>query len=250
MKVKRIATRRWSLVATIVSLVALTGPFKVSAGGTSPSPTVVPPNAPAVRWVYSQLSAMWWQWMFSRPAVTDASGNNTNPQFDTTGAYSLAGQECHPVLLLPACWGGDVARTIRVPAGRMLFFPIANAWADVLGEKPVPTVPELYSRVKGWVDPTVLTDLYATLNGKSLVSAPQLSAFRFQSLPFAYFIPKDNFFALWGYSFPAQIVYPAISDGYWLLLEPLRPGHYVLAFGNRTWLNVTYDITVVGAGPR
>jgi hypothetical protein len=238
-----------TIVPAIFLLTVATASSANAAGKAAPG--VLPPNSSAYGHSYAEWSAMWWQWVMSQPAV-DVGGNNTHPQFDTTGAYTLAGQDDNKVIFLPAGFGADpppqnLTRTITIPSGRPLFFPIVNAWADVLGEDPMPDIPELYRRAKEWATPAALTDLYATLDGIPLVATRQLSAYRVQSPPFAYDLPEDNFFALWKLSFPAQRVYPAVSDGYWLMLAPLPPGHYTLAFGNKLWLNVRYHITVLPA---
>lgn len=212
---------------------------------------ILPASANYLGMSYGEWSALWWQWVFSQPAL-DVGGTNTNPQFDSTGEFTLAGQEGNKVLFLPGAFGGPYTRNITIPTGYPLFFPVVNAWADVLGEDPVPDLAELYRRVESWTvgDPTAL---FLTLNGQSLAGPDDLAARRFQSPPFEYTIPYDNIFSYWGYDFHDQSVYPVVSDGYWIMLKPLPPGTYTLRFGVDPIkagfeLDITYNITVNPAG--
>jgi hypothetical protein len=79
---------------------------------------------------YAHLSAQWWQWVFAQPAV-DVNGTNTNPVLDATGAYAAAGQANgigpgNKFFFLTGTYGSDVVRTVTVPKGKALFFPVIN----------------------------------------------------------------------------------------------------------------------------
>lgn len=236
-----------ALPALILGLAATGAPAKPA---TAPQ-LLYSPDAAVHGKTTAEWSAAWWQWVFSQPAV-DVDGTNTNPQFDSTGEFTLAGQEGNKVLFLPGAFGGVFTRSITVPTGHPLFFPVVNAWADVLGEDPVPDLEELYRRADSWVvgDPTAL---FATLNGLSLARPDELAARRVASPPFEYTIPYDNIFSYWGYDFHSVTVYPAVSDGYWIMIKPLPPGAYTLHFGVDPdmagfELDITYNITVIQAG--
>src|SRR5690349_8203642 len=77
------------------------------------NPGVVPINSQ-----YSQLSAQWWQWVFSQPV-------SSNPLFDTTGAQAANAQPATGNVFFLAgliALSGDplsaqVERTITIPAG-------------------------------------------------------------------------------------------------------------------------------------
>jgi hypothetical protein len=233
-----IVTRRWGLVAAIVSMVALMAASGPAQATTKP----LPPQSHAYGKTYAQWSAAWWTWIWESPAI-DVNGNNTNPNLDATGAYTLAGQENNHVIFLAGAFWGDNVRTITIQTGHPLFFPIANVFSDNTPPDQDSTIAMLQDKNKVIVDSFVPADLYATLNGVSLVTTAQLPAFRAQSPAFEYVLPEIN---LWG--LPPGPVDKAVSDGYWLMLPPLGPGQYDLAFGYSGWgLNVTYHITVAPA---
>src|SRR5262245_59764128 len=120
---------------------------------------------------YGNLTARWWQWVYAQPAV-DTGGTNTNPVLDTTGAHATAGQE-HGIgpgnkfFFLPGTFGGDVTRTVTVPRGKALFFPLLNIETDNAVDPPTNNkVPKLKALAKASID--VATSLYATLDGHDL----------------------------------------------------------------------------------
>ncbi|HEY1497424.1 MAG TPA: hypothetical protein VGF49_22860 [Candidatus Solibacter sp.] len=56
-----------------------------------------------------------------------------------------------------------------------------------------------------------------------------------------------------GPDWPSTLVFPAASDGYWLMLNPLSPGPHIINFGGTAkntsfQLDITYNITVVPKG--
>src|SRR5262249_30989177 len=103
---------------------------------------------------YANLTADWWQWVFSRPAI-DIGGTNTNPVLDSTGAFAAVGQENgigpgDKSFFLAGTFGGAATRTVTVPADKALFFPINNFEADNAADPPTSfSVPELRALVKG-----------------------------------------------------------------------------------------------------
>ena len=197
---------------------------------------------------YGNLTARWWQWVYAQPAV-DTGGTNTNPVLDTTGAHATAGQE-HGIgpgnkfFFLAGTFGGDVTRTVTVPRGKALFFPVLNIETDNAVDPPTNNkVPKLKALAKASID--VATSLYATLDGHDL------EIFRKVSPVFHYTVPDKNsiydYFGLSGPQFEGTIK-PAVGDGYWVHVPPLAPGHYTLKFGCTTSLgfvlNVTYNLTI------
>jgi hypothetical protein len=53
--------------------------------------TLVPAPAASAAQDYGSLTARWWQWVYSQPAV-DIGGTNTNPLLDPTGEYATPGK--------------------------------------------------------------------------------------------------------------------------------------------------------------
>ena len=198
---------------------------------------------------HANLSALWWQWVSAQPAVIDADGINTYPILDSTGKYASVGQEDgigpgNKVFFLTGTFGFDVVRTVTVPAGKALFFPILNYEADNAVDPPTNnTVPQLRAIAKAVIDGAI--SMYATLNGEPL------EIFRTKSPTFDYTVPDNNsiydYFGLVGPQFEGRIK-PAVADGYWVYVDPLRRGKYVLKFGVEAVggfsLNVTYNLTI------
>ncbi|HEY5880601.1 MAG TPA: hypothetical protein VIU11_16945 [Nakamurella sp.] len=210
---------------------------------------VFAPTASAAK-DYGSLTATWWQWALAQPAIDVAATNtNTNPVLDTTGEYATAGQPAgigpaNKYFFLAGTFGQDVVRTVTVPPGKTLFFPIFNFEADNAVD-PIThfKVPELKALAKANVDGAI--NLTATFDG-----AP-VAFFRSTSPVFDYTMPDENsiyeYFGFTGPQFTGRIK-PAVADGYWAILPPPTPGEHVLRFTAASSLidfslDVTYQLT-------
>jgi hypothetical protein len=159
-----------------------------------------------------------------------------NPFF-TDGAVDCSfGQSGHVWFLAGRiCLGCAVVttahRSCTIPAGTALFFPILNGEADNVAVRPPVTLDELKAAV-AQIAPA--TELHASINGSPLTD---LFSYRAAFAPFAYTVPvTDNILQFEGLNvprsdWPSTTVYPAASDGYWLMVEPLPPGAYTINFG-------------------
>jgi hypothetical protein len=243
--------RRTCIRLTLLAVsMGTTSPMAFAQRDGNPNPCVIPPNSGQ----YADLSVQWWQWAYSQPV-------SANALFDTTGAdagngqptkrniYFLAG------LLVITEVGADgqliaqADRTITIPTGTRLFFPLLNTEQDNLGSPITYTVDQLRQFAKDAEDNP--TELHASIDG---VPVQDLTAYRVQSPVFSYsmpsFAPPDqNVAQFFGIDF-AGTVSPAVGDGYYLLLTPLPRGEHVINFGgtNRSGsfaLDITYHITVV-----
>jgi len=204
------------------------------------SPYVLPPNLMVGNMSYGAWGSKWWQWAYSIP-VAD------NPLFDETGAKAGTGQS-GPVYFLAGVMNvsGTAERTIAVPAGKALFFPMLNLATDNVDVDPPRTVQQLYDRADFFV--SKITDLHASIDGNPV---PNPFDYRGTSPePFSYDLPAtDNIYQFWGSNISGKIE-PAVSDGYWLMLAPLAPGPHEIRFGGsygdpiNFTLNITYHVTV------
>src|SRR5262245_65845670 len=68
----------------------------------------------------SHLATSWWKWALETPA-------SENPLTDTTGQFAAVNQSGR-VWFLAGNAGGTTVRTITVPSGKALFFPIVNVF--------------------------------------------------------------------------------------------------------------------------
>jgi hypothetical protein len=198
---------------------------------------------------YANLSALWWQWASAQPAV-DVNGTNTHPVLDTIGEYAAVGQEAGIgpgnkfFFLAGAFFAGDVERTVTVPAGKALFFPVINIERDNANDPPTDnTVPQLRAEAKEIID--------GVISSKATLDDVKLEIFRTKSPTFDYTVPDANsiydYFGLVGPQFEGRIK-PAAADGYWVYVPPLASGEYTLKFeavaAGGFSLNVTYFLTI------
>ena len=100
----------WSGALALL-LAAMTG---LAQAGPKP----LPPNSHAFGKGYAELTAEWVEWILAIPAAV-------NPLFDDDGEFAAEGQS-GKVWFLVGNAGGVTTRTVTVPTGTALFFPIVN----------------------------------------------------------------------------------------------------------------------------
>lgn len=216
-------------VTVLVLLAALVLPASAAAG--SRQPLIVPPGGK----LYDRLSVAWWQYVLAQPAAS-------NPLADETGAGCRTGQSGAVFFLVGTTGGAATRDQCRAPAGRLLFFPLVNAFDVHVAPDGLDT-PELV-----WKDFTEtlgfrVDSLHASVDGVPVrkldpASSPYRGCAGPASLapgcarPFALTFPADNQFGL-----PAGTYAPAVADGFYLLLAPLRPGLHTITFGGSGNLN-------------
>lgn len=169
----------------------------------------------------------------------------TNPTLDTTGQYAHLGQ-AGPVWFLAGTPGFTVTRTVTVPAGKALFFPVVVFESDnetCRAPDANMTVRELRAEARAAIDGA--TNLSVSFDGRP---AGNLRAFRFESPVFALRIP-DNYVCSDFDPEPAGRYAPAIADGYHVMYTPPSAGHHTLRFHAEVpsfgfVLDVTYNLTV------
>lgn len=196
-------------------------------------PEVVPLAVNAFGNTYGEWSARWWQWALSIP-------EDTNPLLDLTGAHCTKGQGGQ-VWFLAGTLGGAATRSCTVPGDKALFFPILNV---VFGQPSDCTGPSdcdvTALRVAAAADQDNPATLTVSIAGHPVKHPRRL---RVTSPVFTYFLPAGNFFAL-----PPGTYGPLVSDGYWVLLEPLAPGAHTIhlqGVSNTGFATqVTYYLTV------
>jgi hypothetical protein len=165
------------------------------------------------------LTAQWWQWALSIPT-------DQNPQLEPTGQYCMIGQRGSVWFLGGVFSGGPADRSCSVPEGAALFFPIINEVSinspNVCGSGPEnEPVKDLRQMSKSFIDGVALSSVKVQVDGNKVPFR------RVQSQVFEVALPGDNVFdALCGGpgSVPATIYSPAVDDGYYVLLPPLKPG--------------------------
>ncbi len=208
-------------------------------GGNAIAPALLP-----------ELTAQWWQWALSIPT-------GQNPQLGPNGQYCMVGQRGSIWFLGGVFSGGPAERACSVPEGATLFFPVINEITinapNVCGQGPEnDPVKDLRQQSKSFIDDVPLSSVKVQVDGK------RTSFRRVQSQVFEVALPDDNIFdAGCGGpgSVPATIYSPAVDDGYYVLLPPLKPGPQVHTIHFQAEppptmpptppTDVTYTITVV-----
>ena len=189
-----------------------------------------------------ELSAQWWQWVYSLPL------DDKHPVKDKTGEHCMVGQG-GGVWFLAGTFGGTVQRSCSVPEGVALFFPVLNgAWVNTPGcdGEEVMTVAELRALVAPGIDA-------ATVLSVKLDSKPVRKIRRVRSVNFPVVFPPENAGnCSKSGSVSAGTVYsPSVDDGYYVLLRGLKAGPHKLRirgahnYGDGFSLDVTYTLTVV-----
>lgn len=194
---------------------------------------------------YGSLTARWWQWVFSQPAV-DVDGTNTNPVLDTSGLFATAGQPAgigpaNKYFFLAGTFGGQATRTVTVPHGKALFFPVFNFEADNAFDPPTDyDVPKLKA--------IAATNIDTFTGGSVTFDGHPVEFFRSTSPVFDYTVPDENsyydYFGLVGPQFEGRIK-PVVADGYWAVLPPPAAGSHVLRFTATSSIPFSLDVTYV-----
>ena len=220
------------------------------AGSLNPNPRVLPPGSTPNDLSYGAWSDAWWTWALSIPA-------DTNPILDPTGANGALGQS-GPVWFLAGVGfgiGPTVERSLTVPPGKMLFFPLVNyVWVNTPQYGDPPWSPEQEAFARGFIGAGIdsAQDLTCQVDGKEITD---LMAYRCKT-PIGgaemVTMPDGNLFGI-----AAGTYGPMVTDGYYLMLTPLTPGEHTIHFTGglagsgppynippSATMDVTYHLTV------
>jgi len=243
--------KRQEILAVLAVLLILPATALSQQRLTEDASVVMSPHSVVAGKTLGEWSALWWKWAYAIPA-------NDNPTLDTTGAKAKFG-DVGPVFFLAGWFGtppGPVTRTVTIPGQKFIFFPIENAVDDNVGNGcTVPTttpcagrltIDQLFAQLEGFLN---VTALHASIDGQSV---SDLFDHRERAPAFSYVYQlTDNLAeAVLGYAGPdsAGTVFPAVAEGYYLMLRPLPPGQHTIKFGGTFGgvgsLDMTYQLTV------
>lgn len=187
---------------------------------------------------YSQWAATWWKWALENPA-------STNPLLDK-GECSV-GQKGRVWFIGGTFSGEAVVRDCTVPPGTSLFFPLINSFYGAFTTDPPEQRTEKFVRdqVACTAPPTLLQ---AEIDGVPVKKPSQY----FEKSPlFNVQLLTDNIYGVDQTVIPELRLSPSVDEGYYLFLEPLKPGKHTIkwqakiscANGN-SQQNITYNIVV------
>jgi hypothetical protein len=198
---------------------------------------------------YQEWSAKWWQWSLEQ---------STN-HLELVGRPRIFNEQASRVqflagVYLPGPGGVTIAtRKVSIPAETPLFFPILSSWDDNTGCPFTSfTAAELTAAVAGMWSGVTLTS--CTIDGVAVpgLSNPATTEYLVQTPPFCYTTAgTDNVLA--GFFGDTcidgnTVIYPAVAEGVYLMLSPLKPGKHTINFvgqvGPYLNENLTYEITV------
>lgn len=238
------------VLAAVMAIVAL-GPVSGASAGSVDGKGSPTSPIPVVGGTFGALSNAWWQWAYSIPV-------DQNPLLDESGANCGIGQS-GPVFNLAGIFNetGTANRPeCVVPAGKALFVPILNAECSNVEGNGM-TEKALRDCAKGLMDMVDPASLQLDVDGYSF---GHLENFRVSNLTkpqgYHFTLPDNNVLQLFGYDAPAGdcyypdptgrcVPYLSVSDGYYMLLPPLRPGQHTIHFHGSIpdmfTLDVTYD---------
>lgn len=255
-KVKSKKERLSGLMLMVAILGIMVLPIAVQADSLNPG--VLSVDSPHYGSTYGEWSKVWWQWALSQPLpqnplVDDTGVNAANGQQGPV--WFLGGKYCAAVIPAnPTCTPVATAdRTVTVPAGKALFFPILNGEADNLGSPKTYNETELRTFAKENMD--LGENMVAEIDGIPIsgLGSALTTQYRVTSQAFNYHIPDNNIYSLFGFDFPKQTVKGAVADGVFLMLAPLSVGQHKIHFAGKTVqngatlfaLDINYTINVV-----
>jgi hypothetical protein len=239
-------------VCLAMAVLGLAGAVYLAQARPPINPLVIPPQATLGDKSYGEWAGQWWQWGWAIPAAV-------NPMNDPTGQYAATGQS-GSVWFLAGTQNGDAERTVSVPVGKALFFPIVNTvWVNLpdLGDNPWSPEQEVFAREYIGAIIDTAYDLSCEIDGQAVKN---LKAYRCQTPPgeaYMVQIPAGDIWGLVGLTtvgggaFQPGTYGPTVDDGIYLMLPPLPVGKHTIhftggleAFGG-FHLDVTYHLTVL-----
>jgi hypothetical protein len=223
---------RWAAVVLIGGLLVAAGAQAAGrhegaeGNGSNGNPGVVPPNAVVFGMTYAQWGAAWWQWALQNPCAT-------NVLMDPTGAQGAANQSGQVWFL---AGGVPATRTLTVPAGHYLFFPLIN----ILNDYPCPD-PNFHPATGQSLEDFLTNGGNGYLGAKQYIDPVDVLRCEIDGAPlenlFAY-RATSRLFTFTGNADLASCFDPciqgvpqsAVADGYWLMLTPLALGTHTIHF--------------------
>jgi hypothetical protein len=184
---------------------------------------------------YAQHAAGWLKWAVSIPL-------STNPIGDEDGSYGVLGQS-GKVWYLAGNFGGTTTRSLTVPSGTALFFPLVNRfWINTpeLGDPAWSPAHEAYVRQ---LLATAMDNAHSLSLEVDGVQSATVNNLRVASDVAICVLPDESILGPDVDPGPHECV----GDGYWALLEPLKVGQHTIRFTGGSGdfsLDVTYHLTV------
>jgi len=204
-----------------VSCAVMFAVLTVSAAtaGNSEELSVVAPGTSVEGSSQADWSKLWWQWAAS-------FGRGDNPVADGTGEMCHLKQSGKVWFLAGTYSQEKTVRTCRVPKNQFLFFPLINTVVVPNGETELTCDQARKTAQDNTANPAALRLEIDGRKVKDLKKHRQATVECFDA--------GTN-------RRPAQKIFPAAANGYYVMLKPLAPGKHTINFGGQ-FANATQDI--------
>lgn len=200
---------------------------------------VLAPNAKVAGKGIEDYAGLWWKWGIETTA-------DKVPILDETGALG-ADRQSGPVWFLAGNFGGTTVRTLKVPRGKYLFFPVINSapWIQVAGVDPdisPECVADNYECIRSQIRPVPnFPTAVCEIDGRPV---SDIRDYYEESSPFTFELPPDNLAGL-----PAGNYFPCVDNGFYVMVPPLSRGNHTIHIRGRAnapgfSLDVTYHLTI------
>jgi hypothetical protein len=194
---------------------------------------------------YNELVNEWTQWLVREPIAT-------NPAFDVDGSLCGSNQS-GDVWFLASTFSGVAERTCDIPADKALFVSLGGAFVSFAPDFPEAgdpclalssTIDKVRCDLTQDLPGLPHTTMDVTLDG---VGVKDLFAYRAPSAPGGFELQIKNPSLLTDLGVAPGNRFPAVADGYFLLIKPLKPGVHRLSFrmnNGSTVTGVDYTLNV------
>jgi hypothetical protein len=184
---------------------------------------------------WSDWSNQWWSWAMSMPSSANAVAGTAPMETNQTGdVWFLSG-------LLSS---GSATRSITVPQGKAIFFPILNLYGDTTGGAP--PADQLASVIQGMWDGSNPTVEFAEIDGHTITSTVSNDYFAQVTTFINHDIPSDNILGDVTYG-QKKVSSFAASCGVYIMIDGLSTGSHTIHFKGTNvaiGLDMTYNVTV------
>ncbi len=214
----------WRSVVAVIGLVVMAA--AASADDNKHGNRIVEPGEEYFDKSYNELASEWSNWLVREPIAT-------NPAFDPDGRFCDKNQQ-GKVWFLASTFDGVADRTCEIPEGKAIFLSLGGAFLSFSPDFPAAgdtclqmatSVEKVRCDVNNDVPVAPDISFEVTLDGEPV---KDLFAFRTQSQSGGFTLRVKNPSFLTDLGFAAGNRTPAVADGYFLFLKPLRSGEHTL----------------------
>lgn len=154
---------------------------------------------------------IWWQWANSMPP-------EYSPVRDYTGEHCHEGQKGDVWFLAGGYGTSTINRKCKIPAGKHLFFPVINT---VYYPSHQGSLSCDQAKAAAAVNNDNLLDIVIELDGIPSWNPASTRMASQECFDLLGMVPPE---------FGPPEIYPAATDGYWVMLKPLSKGKHILSF--------------------